>query len=88
MRTGSFPSLFKHATYLLISKLNQNHTTPKGYRPISLLPIPSTLLEAILAKRLVREAKAIGAITPTQFGAIANHNAINALLEIVEAAIN
>lgn len=84
---GTFPSEFKHAKCIPIRKPNRDHNTPKEYRPISLLPTTSKIFESILAKRISSEAKEIRAITPIQFEAISKHNAIDALLEIVEAAI-
>jgi hypothetical protein len=44
MRTCTFPDLWKQAKVTPIPKLN-NATDPKDFRPISVLPVLSQLLE-------------------------------------------
>ena len=44
IKTGSFPSLWKKSSIVLIPKANDNHD-PSNYRPISLLSILGKLLE-------------------------------------------
>lgn len=71
----------------MIPKEGCDPTIPKGYRPISLLPTTSKVLESFIGKEIAKEAKLIGAIIPTQFGAIADHNTVDTLLEITDVAM-
>lgn len=49
--TGKFPSLWKHATVIPIFK-NGDRNDVNNYRPISLLPILSKVLEKTVAQQL------------------------------------
>lgn len=49
---GTIPQAWKVATIIPIPKPNKDHSTLSGYRPISLLPCASKILEKIVSKRI------------------------------------
>ena len=81
--TGKFPSLMKLAKVIPIfkagSKLDVNN-----YRPISLLPILSKLLEKLMHKRLYSFLDINDVIYSSQFGFQKNKSTLHSLIEIVE----
>ena len=50
---GYFPKQWKAAKVVMVQKPGKDHTNPKSYRPISLLPAISKVFERILCERLV-----------------------------------
>ena len=50
---GYFPKQWKAAKVVMFQKPGKDHTNPKSYRPISLLPAISKVFERILCERLV-----------------------------------
>ena len=50
---GYFPKQWKAAKVIMVQKPGKDHTNPKSYRPISLLPAISKIFERILCERLV-----------------------------------
>ena len=53
LQIGYFPKQWKAAKVVMIQKPGKDHTNPKNYRPISLLPAISKIFERILCERLV-----------------------------------
>ena len=53
MIIGYFPKQWKDAKVIMVQKPGKDHTNPKNYRPISLLPAISKIFERILCVRLV-----------------------------------
>ena len=51
LRTGSFPNQWKHATVIPLHK-GGNKLELRNYRPISLLPVPSKLIERVVSNQL------------------------------------
>lgn len=64
---GVFPSLFKQATIIPVYKAGDK-ATPSNYRPISLLPCLSKILEKVVNKRLTKFLETKGLLASTQFG--------------------
>ena len=60
--------------------------TPRFYHPISLLSNISKVFEKLVAKCVARAAIQVGALNSTQFGAIENRSAIDALFAITHPA--
>ena len=67
LNTGIFPNLFKKAKIIPIPKV-RNPKTLNQYRPISLLPIFSKILEKIVHKRFYSFLSLNSLLSPTQFG--------------------
>ncbi len=65
--TGTFPSLWKHAIVVPIFRTGDANE-PKNYRPISLLPIVSKVLERVIAKQLVKYLDGNHLLSNTQHG--------------------
>ena len=53
LRIGYFPTQWKRARLVLLRKENVKANTPKAYRPISLLSVPSKVLEGLLIERIM-----------------------------------
>lgn len=66
LKHGYFPQILKKAVIVMIPKPNKDHSTCKGYRPISLLPTISKILERILALRLYNKLEELHVIPPFQ----------------------
>ncbi|KAJ0176374.1 hypothetical protein K1T71_007553 [Dendrolimus kikuchii] len=67
LATGIFPSYWKQANLIPIYK-NGLKNTPENYRPISLLPIFSKILEKIVNSRLSKYMETFNIISNIQFG--------------------
>jgi hypothetical protein len=83
-RYEAFPESWKIARCVVIPKPRKpSYTTPKAYRPISLLPCISKIYERIVANRIAQSAAQCLAISPNQIGARAHYSTIDALLKIL-----
>lgn len=84
---GHYPHLWKHANCVVIPKEGKSdYSAPKSYRPISLLSNTGKVLEKIMAKRVARAAVAVGAMSSTQYGAVEQRSAIDALFALLHPA--
>ena len=79
---GHFHRTLKIANVITLYK-NGNENEFGNYRPISLLPITSTIVEKCLQKRLIFLSK-YSVINKAQFGYQAKKNTIDAVSEVVE----
>ena len=50
---GYFPKQWRDAKVIMLQKSGKDHTNPKNYRPISLLPAVSKVFERLICERLV-----------------------------------
>ena len=66
LRTGTIPSAFKLASVVPLYKAG-DPSVPTNYRPVSLLPIVSKLLERVVQHQLVRHLDLTQALPETQF---------------------
>ena len=53
MLIGYFPKQWRDAKVIMLQKPGKDHTSPKNYRPISLLPAISKVFERLISMRLV-----------------------------------
>ena len=81
--TGQFPDLMKLAKVIPIFKIGLRSDV-NNYRPISLLPIFSKLLEKLMHKRLYSFLDLNKVIYNSQFGFQKNRSTSHSLIEIVE----
>ena len=65
---GYFPRIWKDAKVTMVQKPNKEHTNPKNYRPISLLPVLGKIFEGLLSERLVTFLEQNKIITKYQAG--------------------
>lgn len=69
-----FPNSWKNALIIPIKKPNKDHSQPTNYRPISLLPIFSKILESVILSRLNYHLKSNNILIQEQFGFKTKHN--------------
>lgn len=84
MRIGYFPATWKLAHILMFPKQGQNKKNCSNYRPISLLPTLSKLLEKVVAERLKIRLNERQIIPPEQFGFRQGQSAVQQLQRISE----
>lgn len=80
---GYFPESWKVANVIAIPKPNKDSTTPKGWRPICLLPILDKVLDRLMIDYIIKHVKLDGGINPRQYGFIQGKSTIHA----IEAAL-
>lgn len=79
---GEFPDTLKIAKVTPIYKSGQK-TDPGNYRPISVLPVLSKILEKILHKRLETYLQSINYISSQQYGFRPKSNTLTATIDLV-----
>lgn len=67
LTTGTVPDAWKSAAVVPIHKGGETNS-PNNFRPISLLPVFSKILERVVNKRLVRYLESNNILSPNQFG--------------------
>ena len=80
---GIFPDLLKIARIIPIFK-NGDSTDPKNYRPISLLPSFSKILEQIIYIRLTSFFNKHDILNSSQYGFRTNHSTNSAIAEVLD----
>ncbi len=83
--TNSFPEQWKHAEIFLIHK-SGDPTEPANFRPISLLPTLSKILEKVVANQLILYLESENLLNKHQFAYRPRTSTEDALLNITEAA--
>jgi len=86
LQEGSFPDNMKMAEVNPIFKNNDRHLLA-NYRPISLLPVVSKILEKIVHKRLYSFLTRNNLINPSQYGFRPNCSTTHAVLEFLSNII-
>ena len=76
LRNGYWPKPLKIAQIIMIPKPGKNHTDVTSYRPISLLPIISKLLEKLILNRINHDANPNDWIPNHQFGFRQAHSTV------------
>ncbi|KAL9704079.1 hypothetical protein quinque_007597 [Culex quinquefasciatus] len=84
VRLGYFPAAWKHAVVIGIPKPNKDATNPSNYRPISLLPTLSKLLERVILVRIDQHLENTRVIPDTQFGFKRGHSTNHQLVRLVK----
>jgi hypothetical protein len=83
---GIFPTELKTAKVLPIFKAN-DPSIPKNYRPISLLPVFSKILERLVYNRLYKYLTLHSILSPSQYGFQENRSTEQAILEMQDRII-
>ncbi|KAL4090786.1 hypothetical protein QTP88_025561 [Uroleucon formosanum] len=84
LRLSYFPMLWKFSKIVLFSKLDKPLDTPTSFRPISLLPFFSKVLERLILKRLMPHIITNNIFPNTQFGFRNSHSTIHQLHRVVD----
>lgn len=84
LRLKYFPAQWKVAEVILILKPGKPPNDPSSYRPISLLPIMSKIMEKILAKRVLNKVTENNLIPDHQFGFRRHHSTIQQVHRVVD----
>lgn len=84
LRLSYFPILWKFSKIILFPKSDKPLDTPSSYRPISLLPFLSKILERIILKRLLSHIISNNIFPNTQFGFRNAHSTINQVHRVVD----
>ena len=74
-----FPNIWKTAIMIPILKPGKDPTDPYNYRPISLLPNISKVLEKIIKEKIVNSSDELNIISDNQFGFRKEHSTIHAI---------
>ena len=80
------PPAWKSALVIPVPKPDDDLTTPKGYRPISLLPCLAKVLERIVTDRLTHFLETSSALSSSQYGFRRARSTELALWNFVQAA--
>lgn len=84
MYHSHFPISWKHAQIIMIKKAGKNKENVESYRPISLLPTMSKILEKVLLRRLKTVLAGWNVLPDGQFGFRENHSTTHQLLRFSE----
>ncbi|KAL4104827.1 hypothetical protein QTP88_020103 [Uroleucon formosanum] len=84
LRLSYIPSTWKHSVIILIHKLGKPPDIPSSYRPISLLPTFSKILEKIILKRICPILNEKNIIPNAQFGFRSNHSSLHQIHRIAD----
>jgi len=82
--TGIVPKSWKHAVVSLKYKNKGNKSDPSNFRPISLLPVLSKILEKVIAMQLTLHMEQSNKISPSQFAYRRHRSTENALINITD----
>jgi hypothetical protein len=83
-RLDYWPAPLKQAKVIMIPKLGKNPTDVTSYRPISLLPIISKVLEKLILKRIYKDSNLQGWLPQQQFGFRKAHSKIQQCHRLVD----
>jgi len=84
LRLRFFPPQWKIAQTIMILKPGKSSEDPKSYRPISLLPIISKMLEKLFLRRLMPIIEERKIIPDHQFGFRSKHSTVDQIHRIVK----
>ena len=87
-RLEYFPCHWKFGQIIMIAKPGKNPTGVTSYRPISLLPLLSKILEKLILKRLTPILAANNAILSHQFGFRTNHGTVQQVHRLIHSINN
>lgn len=77
LKQGYFPAAFKVAEVVILPKVGRDVSTPKGWRPVSLLSCLGKVLERLVSKRIALLAIKYKIIPNQLFGALPARSAVD-----------
>lgn len=83
LQLSYFPTVWKHAVVVPVPKAGKDITNAGNYRPISLLPALSKLLERVILSRMERHIEATHVVPDEQFGFKRGHSTNHQLVRLV-----
>ena len=87
LKEGIFPNKMKLAEVIPIYKMKGNKDVMNSYRPVSLLPVISKVLEKLVHKRISSFIQKKMLLFDSQFGFRCKHSTIDAILEFIGKVI-
>lgn len=84
LRTTKFPLQWKYSHIVMIQKINKPSHCASSYRPISLLPICSKVLEKLLYKRILSFINDSNTLPNHQFGFRLHHSTTHQMHRVVD----
>ena len=81
--TGVFPSAWKEGRIIPVPK-DTNKTLPTGYKPISILPVLSKVIERHIKAIIVEQLELSSPISPRQWGVMSSKSSISVLIKVVD----
>lgn len=88
IQKGLFPDILKIAVVTPIYKRKGDNKDPENYRPISILPVFSKILEKVLKRRLQRYFETEGLLNNQQYGFRQKRSTTDALLDLSERILH
>lgn len=85
LKVGVFPSRWKVARLVLVSKGKGDPDSPSAYRPLCMLDTAGKLLERLIKHRLKEAVHAAGDLSPRQYGFRSGRSTVDAVLEVADA---
>ena len=80
LRLAYFPTAWKVADVLIIPKANKSdYSAPSSYRPISLLPTMSKILEKVILRRMLHYSSQQNWLNTNQHGFRSDHSTVTAI---------
>ena len=83
IRTGVFPDVWKEALVKPIPKIN-NPQELKDFRPVSILPFLSKIIEKVICQQLMEYLDANNILPPNQSGFRTGRSTATALLDVID----
>ncbi|KAF4466802.1 reverse transcriptase [Fusarium albosuccineum] len=85
-KIGYHPKCFKHAEVVMIPKLGKrNLSSPRSWRPISLLSCLGKGRERLIARRMTYASVTRGVVHPRQIGALPKRSAVGLVASLTKA---
>ena len=85
IKTGTYPTLFKDAIVVPVFKGGRkDRKDPASYRPISVLPAISKVLETVVIDQFLDYLDKNDLLTPAQHGFRRNHSTVTALIKTIQ----
>lgn len=84
MKIGHFPQVWKTAKIVPLPKPGKDHTSPKNYRPISLLNNIGKIFEKIICNRISNYLEENSLLNEQQFGFRRSHSTTHQIVRITD----